>query len=112
MLVRLVLWNLADSKTTIHELRRYLRDESVDAFAEVPGLRFKVWLSDEATERWGAVYVWESRAASEEALRARVSRARELIGKDPDIAEEFDVEATVEGRYAIEELSRRGLAFE
>jgi hypothetical protein len=112
MLVRLVLWNLADSKTTIHELRRYLRDESVDAFAEVPGLRFKVWLSDETTERWGAVYVWESRAASEEALRAQVSRARELIGKDPDIAEEFDVEATIEGRYAVEELSRRGLAFE
>jgi putative monooxygenase ydhR len=112
MLVRLVLWNLADSKTTIHELRRYLRDESVDAFAEVPGLRFKVWLSDEASERWGAVYVWESRAASEEALRAQVSRARELIGKDPDIAEEFDVEATIEGRYAVDELSRRGLAFE
>jgi hypothetical protein len=112
MLVRLVLWNLADSKTTIHELRRYLRDESVDAFAEVPGLRFKVWLSDEATERWGAVYVWESRAASEEALHAQVSRARELIGKDPDIAEEFEVEATIEGRYAVDELSRRGLAFE
>ena len=111
MLVRLVLWNLADSKTTIHELRRYLRDESVDAFAEVPGLRFKTWISDEATERWGAVYVWESRTALEE-LDPGVSRARELIGKDPDIAEEFDVEATVEGRYAVEELSRRGLAFE
>ena len=31
----LVLWNLADSKTTIAELRRYLRDESVDAFEDV-----------------------------------------------------------------------------
>ena len=37
VLVRLVLWNLADSKTTIAELRRYLRDESVDAFEECPG---------------------------------------------------------------------------
>jgi hypothetical protein len=55
VLVRIVLWNLADSKTTIAELRRYLRDESVDQFAEVPGLRFKAWISDEATERWGAV---------------------------------------------------------
>jgi hypothetical protein len=109
VLVRLVLWNLADSKTTIHELRRYLRDESVDAFEEVPGLRFKAWISDEATERWGSVYVWESREASEAPLP---SRARELIGKDPDIAEEFDVEATVEGRYAVEQLSRLGLAFE
>jgi hypothetical protein len=110
VLVRLALWNLAESKTTIPELRRYLREESVDAFEQAPGLRFKVWISDEATERWGAVYVWESREAS--ALRAPVSRARELIGKEPDIAEEFDVEATIEGRFEIEELSRRGLAFE
>jgi hypothetical protein len=35
-----------------------------------------------------------------------------LIGKDPDIAEEFDLEATIEGRFDDEELSRRGLAFE
>ena len=109
MLLRFVLWNLADSKTTIEELRRYLRDESVDAFAEVPGLRFKAWISDEATERWGAVYLWETEEASEQELP---SRARELIGKDPDITEVFDVEATIEGRYADEELSRLGLAFE
>ncbi|HKB20657.1 MAG TPA: YdhR family protein [Gaiellaceae bacterium] len=109
MLLRLVLWNLADSKTTIEELRRYLRDESVDAFEDVPGLRFKAWISDEATERWGAVYLWESNEAAEEELP---SRARDLIGKEPDIGEEFDVEATIEGRFAVEELSRRGLAFE
>jgi hypothetical protein len=109
VLVRLVLWNLADSKTTIQELRRYLRDESVDLFAEAPGLRFKVWVSDEATERWGAFYLWESRSASEAPFP---SRARELIGKDPDIVEEFDVEATIEGRFDVEELSRLGLAFE
>jgi Putative mono-oxygenase ydhR len=109
MILRLVLWNLADSKTTIEELRRYLREESVDQFEEVPGLRFKAWISDEPTERWGAVYLWES----EEAAAAIVpSRARELIGKDPDIGEEFDVEATIEGRFEIEELSRLGLAFE
>jgi hypothetical protein len=109
MLVRFVLWNLADSKTTIEELRRYLRDESVDQFADVPGLRFKAWISDDATERWGAVYVWETADAARQELP---SRARELIGKDPDIAEEFDVEATIEGRFAVEELSRLGLAFE
>ena len=109
MIVRFVLWNLADSKTTIAELREYLRNESVDAFAEMPGLRFKAWISDEATERWGAVYVWESVEASELPLP---SRARELIGKDPDVVEVFDVEATIEGRFEIEELSRRGLAFE
>jgi hypothetical protein len=107
--VRLVLWNLSDSKTTIAELRRYLRDESVDAFEDVPGLRFKAWISDEATERWGAVYLWESAGAAEQELP---SRARELIGKDPDLVDEFDVEATIEGQFAIDELSRHGLAFE
>jgi hypothetical protein len=109
VLLRFVIWNLADSKTTIEELRRYLHDESVDAFEEVPGLRFKAWFSDEATERWGAVYLWESAEAAEQELP---SRARELIGKEPDIGEEFDVEATIEGRFAIEQLSRRGLVFE
>jgi hypothetical protein len=109
VLVRLVLWSLADSKTTIEELRRYLRDESVEAFADVPGLRFKAWISDEATDRWGAVYLWESREAARQALP---SRARELIGKEPVVAEWFDVEATVQGRFDVEELSRRGLAFE
>lgn len=109
MVVRLVLWSLADSKTTIAELRRYLRDESVEEFEQVPGLRFKAWVSDETTERWGAIYVWESAEAAQQELP---SRARELIGKEPDVGEEFDVEATIEGMYEIVELSRQGLAFE
>jgi hypothetical protein len=109
VLVRFVLWNLADSKTTIEELRRYLRDESVGLFEKVPGLRFKAWISDAATERWGAIYVWESAEAARQELPGRV---RELIGRDPDVAEEFDVEATIEGAFADAELSRRGLVFE
>ena len=109
MIVRLVLWNLADSRTNLEELRRYLRDESVDAFEEVQGLRFKAWISDETTERWGAVYVWETAEAAAQQLPGR---ARELIGKDPEISEEFDVEASIEGAFAVAELSRRGLAFE
>jgi hypothetical protein len=109
LLLRLVLWNLADSNTTIGELRRYLQDESVEQFEQVPGLRFKAWISDEATERWGAVYLWESAEAARQELP---SRARELIGKDPDVGEDFDVEATIEGAFELEDLSRRGLAFE
>ena len=70
--VRIVLWSLADSMTTIEELRRYLRDESVDAFAEVEGLRFKAWLSDAPGERWGAFYLFESAAAAAQALPGRV----------------------------------------
>jgi hypothetical protein len=109
VIVRFVLWNLADSQTTIEELRRYLRDESVDAFEDIEGLRFKVWISDQATDRWGAFYVWESQEAARQELP---SKARDLIDKDPDIVEEFDVEATIEGRFDVEELSRLGLAYE
>ena len=106
MVVRFVLWNLADSPTTVAELRRYLQDEAVDAFAGVEGILFKGWISDEIGERWGAVYVFESAAAAEQELP---SRARELIGKDPDIAEVFDLEASVS---VAPELARLGLAFE
>jgi hypothetical protein len=106
MVVRFVLWNLADSKTTIAELRRYLQDEAVDAFEEVPGLLLKTWISDDVTERWGAIYIFESTAASEQPLP---SRARELIGKDPDVVEIFDLEATVS---VATQLARLGLAFD
>ncbi len=106
--VRFVLWNLADSLTTIDELRDYLRDESVAAFERVPGLLFKAWIADEATDRWGAVYLWASREAADQDLRS-LSSARELIGKDPDIAEVFGVEATVS---IADELTHRGVALE
>jgi hypothetical protein len=109
VVARIVLWSLADSKTTIEELRRYLRDESVDAFADVEGLRFKAWISDASGERWGAFYLFETLEAAEAPVPGR---ARELIGKEPDVVEVFDVEATIEGRFAEEGLSRLGLAFE
>ena len=106
MVVRFVLWSLADSQTNVGELRHYLADEAVDAFSEVPGLLFKAWISDEASERWGAIYVFESQEASEQQLP---SRARELIGKDPDIVDIFDLEASVS---VSDQLANLGLAFE
>jgi len=106
VIVRLLLWNLADSKTNVAELRRYLRDEAVDSFEDIHGLLFKAWISDETSERWGAVYVWESSEAADQPLP---SSARDLIGKDPEIAEAFDVEATVS---VASELARLGLALD
>ena len=105
MVVRFVLWNLADSLTSVSELRRYLQDEAVPAFDDVPGLLVKLWVSDDVTERWGAIYLFESQEASEQELP---SRARELIGKDPDIIEVFDLEASVS---VSDQLARLGLAF-
>jgi hypothetical protein len=105
VVVRFVLWSLADSDTTVAELREYIRTEAADAFADVPGLLFKSWVSDENSERWGALYIFSSAEAAEQPLP---SRARELIGKEPDIVEVFDLEATVS---VADELDRLGLAF-
>jgi hypothetical protein len=106
MVVRFVLWNLADTATSIEELRDYLRDEAVDAFEDVPGILFKAWISDAAGERWGAIYLFESTAAAEQLLP---SRARELIGKNPEIVEVFDLEASVS---VADQLARLGLVFD
>jgi hypothetical protein len=84
VIVRLVLWSLADSKTTLAELRHHLGDKPD------PGLRFRAWISDEATERFGAVELWDS---ADEADLGLPSGLRDLIGKDPEIGETFDVEA-------------------
>jgi hypothetical protein len=74
LVVRLILWNLADSKTTLEELRGRL--------PELPD--GDVWISDESTERLGLI------SFSEEPLE--LAEVRELIGKDPELGEEFDVE--------------------
>jgi hypothetical protein len=87
VIVRLVLWSLADSKTTLDELRHHLDGAS----EQVPGLRFRTWISDETTERFGAVELWESAEAAEQEVPRWL---RELIGKDPEVGETFDVEAT------------------
>jgi hypothetical protein len=76
VIARIFLWNLADSKTTLDELR-----------AQLPKLeRRDVWLSNEASERFGLVTFADKPPVE-------LARVRELIGRDPDVAEEFDVEA-------------------
>ncbi len=104
----IVWWELSQSVQTIESLRGYLAGESVAAFAEVPGLRLKIWISDPETNRWGAVLLWESADA---AARPLPSRAAALIGYPPTQSHAFDVEATVEGRYESAQLALRGLAF-
>ena len=44
MIVRLVLWNLADSKTNVAELREWLRREGAGHFERMPGLVFHLQL--------------------------------------------------------------------
>lgn len=104
-----IVWcDLSESAQTIESLRTYLLDESVTAFAGVPGLRFKMWIADPETDRWGAVLLWESAEAAAQPLP---SRAAALIGYPPTQSHVFDVEATVEGRYEVAQLGLRGRAF-
>ncbi|MET7694816.1 hypothetical protein ABZT06_44050 [Streptomyces sp. NPDC005483] len=101
-------WDLDRSEQTIASLRDFLRDEAVDRFSQVRGLRLKVWISDERTDRWGAVFLWESAQAADAPIPAR---AAELIGYPPTERHVFDVEATTEGAYDTAQLARLGLAF-
>ncbi|MGW2376350.1 MULTISPECIES: hypothetical protein [Kitasatospora] len=102
-------WDLAGTGQTVESLRPFLRDEAVDRFSQVPGLRLKFWISDTERQRWGAVFLWESAAA---AAVPRPARAVELIGRPPTFVSAFDVEATVEGLFTLDALAGHGLALE
>ncbi|MFP5297459.1 MAG: hypothetical protein ACLGHL_00530 [Actinomycetota bacterium] len=108
MYVRIVLWNLEGSNTSIEELRTYLAEESVDAFSAVEGLALKLWVSDPETDRWGAIYLWGSREAAAQPLP---SKARQMIGKEPDQVMEFQLEASARGVTDLTDLARLGAAF-
>jgi hypothetical protein len=73
MIVRILIWSLFDSKTTIDELRDTLPE------LEPPD----VWIWSEASERFGVVSFGDE-------LPEAVAHARELIGADPVVSEEFD----------------------
>jgi hypothetical protein len=75
VIVRVLVWSLVDSEATVDELREALPE------LEAPSS----WLWSEASERFGAV-VFDDDGDAAPALE----RGRELIGRDPDVYEEFD----------------------
>ena len=74
MTVRLLIWGLADSMTNLEELRAKL--------PELP--EGDHWISDPSGERFGLISFSEDDEP--------VAKARELIGKDPEVGEEFELE--------------------
>jgi hypothetical protein len=70
--VRILIWNLADSKTTLGEVREQLP----------PLAEGDVWIANDVQERLGLV------SSSEEL--PDLEKLRDLIGKEPEVAEEFD----------------------
>jgi hypothetical protein len=73
--LRLYIWNLGDSKTTLEELREHLPAPTTP----------DVWISNEAGERFGLITYGRTPLGE-------LERVRDLIGKDPEVAEEFDLE--------------------
>jgi hypothetical protein len=69
--VRILIWNLADSKTSLDEIREQL-----------PTLPDGHWIANEPQERFGLVAVGDDLPDLEP--------LKQLIGKEPEVAEEFD----------------------
>ena len=74
MIARILIWNLFDSKTTLEELREHL-----------PSLPDgDVWLANQASDRFGLIS-FGSRLPD-------IGEVTELLGVEPAVADEFDVE--------------------
>jgi hypothetical protein len=74
VIARILIWNLFDSKTTLEELREHL-----------PSLpEGHVWIANEAQDRFGLISFGEE--------LPDLGEVPQLIGDEPAIADEFDVE--------------------
>jgi hypothetical protein len=74
VIVRILIWNLFDSKTTIVELRESLPE------LDAPS----AWIWNEASDRFGGIFHGEE-------LPEAAGWATDLIGADADVYEEFDL---------------------
>ena len=73
MLVRLLIWNVSESRTTIDELRDALPELTLPS----------QWIWNEVTDRFGAVLAGDD-------LPESIGWAQDLVGAEPDVYEEFD----------------------
>jgi hypothetical protein len=74
VIARILIWGLHDSMTSIDEVRTHLPELDGD----------DRWITNEVTERVGLISFGDE-------LPDLVD-LRQLIGKDPDVVEEFEVE--------------------
>ena len=74
MIARILIWNLFDSKTTLEELREHL-----------PSLpEGDVWIANQAQDRFGLISFGDR--------LPDLGEVAQLIGVEPAVADEFDVE--------------------
>jgi hypothetical protein len=74
VIARILIWGLHDSMTSIDEVRAHLPELDGD----------DRWITNEVTERVGLISFGEE--------LPDLVELRQLIGKDPDVVEEFEVE--------------------
>ncbi len=71
MHVKIINFNLVDmTEDGYHEAC----DQLAPAFAQIPGLRAKVWLCDPATNTYGGVYLFADRDAADEYAASELFR--------------------------------------
>jgi hypothetical protein len=70
--VRIVIWNVFDSKTTVDELRAQLPDLPDDAH----------WIANDAQERFGVIAFGEL---------PDLRGLQQLLGAEPAVGEEYDL---------------------
>jgi hypothetical protein len=74
VIARILIWGLHDSMTSIDEVRAHLPEIDGD----------DRWITNEVTERVGLISFGDE--------LPDLVELRQLIGKDPDVVEEFEVE--------------------
>jgi hypothetical protein len=74
VIARILIWGLHDSMTSIDEVRAHLPEVDGD----------DRWITNEVTERVGLISFGDE--------LPDLVELRQLIGKDPDVVEEFEVE--------------------
>ena len=74
MIARILLWSLFDSKTTVDELRRELPELAAPS----------AWIWNEVSERFGLIAFGDD-------MTPGLDRVRDVIGREPDVYEEFDL---------------------
>ncbi|BCH27322.1 YdhR family protein [Mesorhizobium sp. L-8-3] len=80
MHIQIVNFNLREMSHADYEA---FSDEVAPRFAGVPGLLSKTWLADEASNTYGGVYFWASKAAMEDFFQTDFFKA---VVNNPNLA--------------------------
>ena len=80
---------------------RELARQRVELYREMPGLRTKAFVIDEATRRYGGVYVWETRAALQDFLSGDVLAGTRKRFGEPEV-QVFEVPAYLEAGRIVD----------